>query len=199
MKKNINHLALAAISTLTIVGCMDLTSDPASDPDPDPDPARPPVTSDIAARIKAAAVTANQYHLKNVEFQQCIDAPNGQLNIVLRLADCDFSSSSQTWAFVVLPDPDPLRPTSYYLVNQRSGFCAEVNQGTSVPGERVDLWHCDGSDAERWDRFSSNFSGEVIRNVGSHLVLDTVGGSHSQLMQWFFELDNRAQAWVELL
>lgn len=150
---------------------------------------RPPVS--ISARINAAAAAGGYHMIMNSAYKQCVDAPNGALNVVLRIATCN-GSDTQKWAFV--PGPS----SSTYLLNKSSGYCAEVNQGTSVPGELVDEWHCDGTQAEQWiprfrgvDRVSYQH-----RLAGTHLCLDTVGGPGSQLMQWYCGANNDFQTWL---
>jgi hypothetical protein len=98
----------------------------------------------VRGRIHAAA-TGNYHEIVNLAYNQCVDAPHGALNVVLRIATCN-GSDTQKWASVAGPS------SSTYLVNKSSGYCAEVNNGTSAPGELVDEWHCDGSQAEQWTR-----------------------------------------------
>jgi hypothetical protein len=187
-------LALTALSTLSIAGC--LAGEPTSDPASDPDQASAPATTDISARIQAAAAAASSYHqLVNHAYNQCMDAPGGVLNVILKLSNCinTTASSSQKWAFVAAGPP-----STFFLVNQLSGFCAEVNNGTSIPGERVDEWHCDGSSAEQWVqsfRVIDGIAYQVFTHAGTSLCLDTVGSAGSQLMQWNCS-GNDAQTWL---
>ena len=151
--------------------------------------ADPPPAS-ISARIHAAA--ADNYHeLVNLAYNQCVDAPNGALNVILRIAPCN-GSDTQKWASV----PGPSSTT--YLVNKGSGYCAEVNNGTSNPGERVDEWYCNGSQAEQWTPHGSvaGFSYRQFEHGRTGLNLDTVGGPGSQLMQWNRGANNAFQTWL---
>jgi hypothetical protein len=73
---------------------------------------------------------------------------------------------------------------------------AEVNQGTNVPGERVDTWFWNGTLSEVWSEVPRAIGGVSYENAGSHFCLDTVGGAGSELMQWPCDPYNRAQAWL---
>jgi hypothetical protein len=149
-------------------------------------------TADTSDRFKAAA-DSNYHEIVNLAYDQCIDAPNGALNVILKLAPCN-GSGSQKWAFVLAA-----APSTYYLVNRRSGYCAEVNGGTTVPGERVDEWFCNGTTAEQWVQSFRVIGGvayQQFRHTGTGLCLDTVGGPGSQLMQWHCDPNNDAQTWL---
>ena len=117
-------------------------NEPAADPASESTVATSTVTG-VADPVAAAA--GNFHHIRNRAFDQCITAPNGALNVVLKLADCNDSDMTQGWAFVAASSPNV-----FTLVNQQSGFCMEVNNGTSTPGERVDEFHCNGTTAELW-------------------------------------------------
>jgi hypothetical protein len=152
-------------------------------------------TTDLSARVDAAA---GEHHLiENRKYHQCLDAPGGALNVRLKLSSCNNSSSSQKWAFVLASATSTY--STFYLVNQRSGYCAEVNNGTTIPGERVDQWFCNGTTAEQWDQLDRNIGGVIysqFRHTGTGLCLDTVSGAGSQLMQWYCDSDNDAQLWL---
>lgn len=105
--------------------------------------------------------------------QQCIDAPGGKLNVRLKLVACS-SSGTQQWAFM------PTGAANTYVIrNQASGFCMEVNNGTSTPGETVDQFTCNGLASEKWV-----LEGLTLRHAGTNQCLDTVSGPGSQLMQF---------------
>ena len=144
----------------------------------------------ISARIHAAAA-GNYHELRNLAYNQCVDAPNGALNVTLRIATCN-GSDTHEWAPVAGPS------SSIYLVNKSSGYCAEVNNGTSNPGERVDEWYCNGSQAEQWTPLGSAFGlpYQQFEHAQTGLNLDTVGGPGSQLMQWYGDAANSAQTWL---
>jgi hypothetical protein len=156
--------------------------------------------SDNAARISAhndAAATAGYHQIKNFRYAQCVDAPGARLNVRLRLAGCSWPGS-QKWGFV----PTGAANT-YFLVNQSSGFCMEVNNGTSTPGETVDEYLCDGLTSEQWIEDDFTFLDTTyarFRNVGSNQCLDTVSGAGSALMQWPCDAPggNGAQTWSVL-
>ncbi|MGY1495175.1 RICIN domain-containing protein [Streptomyces sp. QTS52] len=139
-------------------------------------------TADLSTRVTALASASTYHTLKNVAFGQCIDAPGGQLNVRLQLADCN-GSDTQNWAFV----PVSGAAKTYFLVNQASGYCAEVNNGTRIPGEAVDEFTCNTSGSEYWTKRNvdvGELTYQKFEHAGTGLCLDTVGGAGSQLMQW---------------
>jgi hypothetical protein len=81
---------------------------------------------------------------------------------------------SRRWFFVPTGAPN-----TFFVVNQLSGFCMEVNNGTSNPGETVDEFTCDGLASEQWV-----VEGLSLRHLGTNQCLDTVGGAGSELMQF---------------
>jgi len=120
----------------------------------------------------ANAATADA-PIVNDAYRQCIDAPGGALNVRLKLASCS-GSGTQKWAFI----PTGAANT-YFIRNQASGLCMEVNNGTSTPGETVDEFTCDGQRSEQWV-----YQGLTLRHAGTNQCLDTVGGPGSQLIQY---------------
>ena len=170
-----NRVTVLAAAFLSCAGMVTLATG-ASAATPAADPA-----AGISARV-AAAVAASSYHtIKNLAYNQCVDAPGGALNVRLQLVSCN-GSSTQNWAFVSTGSTD-----TYYLVNQQSGYCAEVNNGTSVPGEAVDEYICDGLASEQWVETTAivdQVVGAKFKHVGTNLCLDTVSSAGSQLMQW---------------
>ena len=140
-----------------------------------------------ALATNAEAVTG--YHLlRNAAYVQCVNAPDGTLNVRLQLAGCLSGSGTQLWAMV----PTGAANT-YYIVNRASGYCMEVNNGTSTPGETVDEFTCNGSTAEQWV-----LEGLTLRHAGTNQCLDTVSGRNSQLMQYTCGQASPAgaQSWV---
>ncbi|MER7923189.1 RICIN domain-containing protein [Streptomyces sp. NPDC096057] len=170
-----NRITVPAATLVSCAGMVTLAtgaSAAASTPDP---------TAVVSARVAAAAAASSYHTIKNMAYSQCVDAPGGVLNVRLQLANCN-GSTTQNWAFVSTGSTD-----TYYLVNQASGYCAEVNNGTSVPGETVDEYLCDGLASEQWVEATAIVDqrvGAKFRHVGTNLCLDTVGGTGSQLMQW---------------
>lgn len=152
----------------------------------------PPGGADVSTAITTAA-TSNYREIVNFAYNQCIDAPNGVLNVRLRLASCS-GSDTQKWSFVAASSPN-----TYYLVNKRSGYCAGVNHGTSFPGEAVDQWYCEGTQGQQWVqsfRVIGGVSYQQFRHAGTNQCLDTVGGRGSQLMQWYCGAANDAGTWL---
>jgi hypothetical protein len=131
------------------------------------------VTSASLLALSTAPATQLDGILRNAAYSQCIDAPGGVLNVRLKLVACS-GSGTQQWAFM----PTGVAKT-YVIQNQASGFCMEVNNGTSTPGETVDQFYCNGLASEQWV-----LEGHSLRHAGTNQCLDTVGGPGSQLMQW---------------
>ncbi|MGQ4437256.1 RICIN domain-containing protein [Streptomyces sp. SAS_260] len=170
-----NRITVLAATLLSCAGMVTLATG-ASAAAPTPDSA-----AGVSARIANAAAASSYHTIKNMAYSQCVDAPGGVLNVRLQLANCN-GSSTQNWAFVSTGSAD-----TYYLVNQASGYCAEVNNGTSVPGETVDEYFCDGLASEQWVEtpvIVDQKVGAKFRHVGTNLCLDTVSSTGSQLMQW---------------
>jgi hypothetical protein len=139
---------------------------------------------------------ASYHRIENAYYQQCVSPRFTQLNEILTMESCSTRYARQYWNFV------PATPTSWYLVNSATNLCAEVNNGTSNPGERVDEWYCDGETAEQWVEVPVTLpdgrAAVLLRHAGTNLCLDTVGGTNSQLMQWPCDPGNRTQAWIIL-
>jgi ricin-type beta-trefoil lectin protein len=127
----------------------------------------------LALSAAPANATPSDGTIRNAAYSQCIDAPGGALNVRLKLVACS-SSGTQQWAFM------PTGAANTYVIrNQASGFCIEVNNGTSKPGETVDQFTCNGLASEQWV-----LEGLNLRHAGTNQCLDTVGGPGSQLMQF---------------
>jgi len=177
-------IVLAALGTLNTAGCM--ADEPSSDSDQ-------PVSAVVDIDQDITATVVGYHQIVNLRYNQCMDAPNGTLNVVLKLSNCT-SSTTQGWTFVAASSPN-----TFFLVNQRSGYCAEVNNGTNIPGELVDQWYCDGSMAEQWVQSYRTIGGVTYHqytHAGTNLCLDTVSGPGSQLMQWYCDSYNDAQTWL---
>jgi hypothetical protein len=139
------------------------------------------VTSASLLALSTAPANANPSDgtIRNAAYSQCIDAPGGALNVRLKLVACSVSSTqpdapTQQWTFIPIGG---LADT--YVIRNASGFCMEVNNGTSTPGETVDQFTCDGLASEEWV-----LEGDTFRHAGTNQCLDTVGGAGSELMQW---------------
>jgi Ricin-type beta-trefoil lectin domain len=148
--------------------------------------------ANAAPPAAAPALAAGTQQIVNRLYSQCVTAPNGTVNVVLVLYVC-LGSSFDSWTLV------PAGPVNtYYLVNQLSGLCAEVNNGTSLPFERVDDFYCNGTRAEQWIKQEYATVGGVdyylFVHYGTYECLDTVGSYSSQLMQYDCH-GNYAQQW----
>jgi hypothetical protein len=150
-------------------------------------PSSPSSEANASAQFKAAAAATGFQRIRNAAFSQCVDAPGGVPNVRLKLATCS-SGSTQRWALV------PTGATNTFFVVNGSGFCMEVNNGTSTPGETVDQFDCNGLTSEQWVLGE----GLTIRHAGTNQCLDTVGGRGSQLMQFTCGQSSpaAAQSWV---
>src|SRR3954447_12417391 len=120
-----------------------------------------------------AAPSPGPLIVRNAAYSQCIDAPGGALNVRLKLVECS-GSDTQQWVFM-----PTVAANTYVIQNQASGFCMEVNNGTSTPGETVDEFTCNGLASEQWV-----LEGLTFRHAETNQCLDTVSGPGSQLMQW---------------
>jgi hypothetical protein len=149
---------------------------------------------DESATTEVTAQATTTYNrLFNRQYGQCADAPGGAFNVLLKLATC--SGEEVRWSSV------PVGPANtYYFVNQQSGLCMEVNNGTATPGERIDAYTCNGSASEQWVRTDIVIGGvsyAQFKHAGTNLCLDTVGSANSNLMQWTCDPigSNDAQLW----
>src|SRR5262245_50122384 len=131
--------------------------------------------------------------LVNLAYHQCLTTPNANLNVVLVLYVC-IGSDSESWTMV----PVVAGSNTFYLVNKLSGLCAEVNNGTNRPGELVDDFYCNGTQAEQWiTQYVKTVRGVnyyKFVHYGTNECLDTVGGASSRIMQWTCA-GNDAQLW----
>jgi len=189
MSNSLSCVVIAGLGVLGIGGCaMDESA---------ANPTSESATESLTGTAVADPITAaagNFHRIRNRAFDQCITAPNGDLNVVLKLADCDDSDTTQGWAFVSTSSPNV-----FNIVNQKSGFCMEVNNGTSTPGERVDEFHCNGTAAELWAQSFRVIDGvayQQYKHSGTNPCLDTVSGRGSQLMQFNCGAGNDAQTWL---
>jgi Ricin-type beta-trefoil lectin domain len=121
----------------------------------------------------ANATTPVDGLIRNAAYKQCIDAPGGKLNVRLKLVRCS-TSGTQQWEFIPTEEAN-----TYVIRNRASGFCMEVNNGTSNPGEIVDQYTCNRQASEQWV-----LEGSALRHAGTNQCLDTVSGPGSELMQY---------------
>ncbi|MFC4040181.1 RICIN domain-containing protein [Dactylosporangium siamense] len=79
------------------------------------------------------------------------------------------------------------------IVGQGSGRCVDVNAQGTADGTKVQLWDCNGSGAQKWNR-----SGNTFVNPQSGKCLDVRGASTANGAQvWLWTcLNNSAQQWV---
>lgn len=158
-------------------------------------------TSAAASAAPAAAPTAappgsvvfsGQFQIQNLAYGQCVVPASTSKNATLRLADCRSSGSRAVWTFVKSGDIN-------FISNKATGWCMEVNDGTMIPGERVDQFDCNGSGAVQWYELPTRAANGAfyleIRNAHSNLCLDTVAGRGSDLMQYVCD-GNDAQLWI---
>ena len=144
----------------------------------------------------ASAEAATSYRIRNLAYDQCMGAPDLSLNVVLRILPCDSGPGFRRW----YTETVSYRHSDIYRFrNVGTGRCAEVNQDSAVPGELVDDWTCNTTSAERWQAIPVMIGWDTyyrFKHVNTELCLDTVGGSGSQLMQWYCDTSfNAAQLW----
>jgi hypothetical protein len=139
---------------------------------------------------------AIHHRIQNAYYQQCVSPRFAQLNEILTMETCSTKYARQYWNLI------PATTSSWYIVNDATNYCAEVNNGTSNPGERVDEWYCDGETSEQWVEvpvaLPNGKAAVLLQHAGTNLCLDTVGGTNSQLMQWPCDPGNQTQAWFIL-
>jgi hypothetical protein len=142
---------------------------------------------------RAEAAVSGPYLIKNAAYHQCVVAPDRSLNVVLRIGSCN--SGFRKWYLerVLVVDDPPLGR----LRNVDTGYCAEVNQGTAVPGELVDDWDCNYERSEAWENHLLGWANyRQFKHDAMELCLDTVSGGGSQVIQWTCEPGNDAQLWT---
>ncbi|WP_198154254.1 RICIN domain-containing protein [Catenuloplanes japonicus] len=141
-----------------------------------------------AAGAASASAPVAYQQIRNAVHNQCVDAPGGALNVRVKLSDCSSGEPTRHWALV----PTGAAST-YFIVNQGSGYCLEVNNGTATPGEAVDQFTCNGSSSEKWIR-----EGLRLRHSGTNQCLDTAGGRDSALIQYTCGAEAPAgiQSWI---
>ena len=86
-------------------------------------------------------------------------------------------------------------PTSYSLVNRRSGKCLDLENGSTADGANVRQWSCNGADAQKWRIEDQGDDTSRLVNVASGKVLDVAACSSADgadLRQWSW-LNNTCQ------
>ena len=167
------------LTSVAMTGCLGGAPDSAQGDEP--------ATTDVTAQ------SSTYNWIRNKQYVQCVDAPGGAFNVMLKISPC--YGDEMHWASV------PAGPANtYYFVNLSSGLCMEVNNGTATPGERIDEYSCNGTASEQWvrtDILINNVSYAQFKHAGTNLCLDTVGSENSNLMQWTCDPigSNDAQLW----
>jgi hypothetical protein len=150
--------------------------------------------TDQQTSVEQSGLQTSYHRIENARYQQCVSPRFTQLNEILTMESCTTNYARIHWFLI------PATSTSWYLMNYATNFCAEVNNGTSNPGERVDEWYCDGMTSEQWVEVPVTLQdgrpAVQLQHAGTNLCLDTVGGTNSQLMQWPCDPNNPTQAWL---
>ena len=171
-------ILFAALSSVAMMACMSDAPEEAQGGDQD------------TAVVDQSVTTFNR--IRNKQYQQCVVPTTANINETLRLATCT-ATSFERWSLVSTGAAN-----TYFLVNKATGLCAEVNNGTATPGERVDQFTCNGSTAEQWIAVpvlgNDGLQYFKFQHAGTNLCLDTVSGSGSNLMQWLCNDANPADA-----
>ncbi|WP_203913472.1 ricin-type beta-trefoil lectin domain protein [Rhizocola hellebori] len=146
-------------------------------------------SANASTQNEVAAVPNTDYRqIRNAAWSQCVDAPGGVFNVHLKLATCSTFTRTRNWLLV---------PTGvlniFFIVNQQTGLCMEVNNGTANPFEPVDEFTCNGQPSELWVREDLR-----LRHFGTNQCLDTVAGPGSELMQFTCgqEAPVGVQSWI---
>jgi hypothetical protein len=100
----------------------------------------------------------------------CLDLENGLLDngLPLQVWQCNSNTNNQKWD---VGDPPE---TSYPVTNKIQGLagkCMDVNQASSANGTQVQLYHCNGTNAQVWTMPGDG----TVRALGK--CLDVQGGS----------------------
>lgn len=125
----------------------------------------------------------------------CIGPKDGkyQSGVPLVLVPC--IPNKQRWGFVSAETSKVLKTLStaglYALKSDdsRGTLCMDVAGGLTSPGVKVQLWECNGSNAQVWrmDNLALKAGVKLVSMTGSGLCLDAAGGKFvagAQLIIW---------------
>ena len=82
---------------------------------------------------------------------------------------------AQQWRFLSQSDG------SYKIVNQKNGYCLDVDGGSSASGANVQICQDNGSAAQRWFLYGVNGKYVLRAACSTNCVLDVTGGSTADL------------------
>jgi hypothetical protein len=171
-------LALAA--TMLIASAGVATAESTVDPGPIAG-GDPPVATTGGPVLTGPGLSRGFVQLSNQAFRGCTYARSTTLNDIAILHVCLGETQLDWWLMVPVGPPGV-----FYLVNQATGYCLEVNHGTNIPGERVDAFTCNQTTAEQWSIGVSVVDGTAygpIVHAGTDLCLDAPGGLEGALTQ----------------
>jgi hypothetical protein len=108
-----------------------------------------PCNGSVAQGWLAIQVGTNHYRLANQFSGLCLQAWDGAFNGGRVLQDtCNFSSSNQFNTNQSLPGFRVILESRIGF--QDNGFCVDVPGAQAIDGLALQMWECNGSDAQRW-------------------------------------------------
>ncbi|WP_229831468.1 RICIN domain-containing protein [Actinoplanes ianthinogenes] len=138
-----------------------------------------------------AAGAADGYGQIRDGFGKCVAVPGSAPGNGTRLVrtTCNSGAANQRWLAT------QVFGRVYTFTSKSTGKCIDVNAGSLDPGAPVQIWTCNGTGAQEWDREFIGLGPELVFNYRSGLCLDSIGNS---LMQWTCRdtTDIRAQQWI---
>jgi hypothetical protein len=126
MNIKLQYMITAGV-TLGMAGCLDQAPVADADADADATAELAEAPAAITQQILARAAASTFHRIQNRLYSQCMDAPGGAFNVILKLANCN-SLTEQRWAFVAATAPN-----TFFLSTSSPG-CA--SRSTTAPRPR---------------------------------------------------------------
>lgn len=125
--------------------------------------------------------------LRNPTSGRCVEVPGGTTNTQLTIADCpslNQGKDNQVWE---LPHTGPVASVP------ASGRCMDVDGGWASDRQKVQIWTCNGSDAQQW-----TLDNGTISYKDKCLDIKDAGTTEGTLLQLFTCNGGTNQAWVRI-
>ena len=108
--------------------------------------------------------------LHNPQSAKCLDDPSGSTSngTQLKIWDCN-GSTAQTWTSAQFGSGGATAGATGAISSAITGKCMDVSGANSANGTSVQLWDCNGSNAQVWTQYSDN----TLRALGK--CLDATG------------------------
>jgi|tagenome__1003787_1003787.scaffolds.fasta_scaffold20257866_1 hypothetical protein len=92
----------------------------------------------------------NKYKFENVGTGMCLEARSGAVRgMPVPLWFCDSTESNTNWAWdFPFQPPFPGTAAIESKVSGSSGFCLDIPGASTAPGTQMQLWTCNGTDAQ---------------------------------------------------